>query len=180
MKGVVFNLFESFIVDTFDEESWEAVLEESGNEEDVFVGPKTYEDKTFFSLVVNAVKLKSLDLQVGIKAFGRYAYPLLAKKIPSVLEKYKTPEELLLELDGIIHVEVRKLLENANPPKFTVTRKDDYLLMKYESKRNLCSFAEGLIEGLAAEFDTDVTYEQLTCTHHGAEECLLKVQFSNK
>lgn len=179
MKGVVFNIFESFIVENFSEEAWEEVLHESKIEEDVFVGPKTYDDSIFFALVTTAVKLKGLDFSQAVRLFGKYSFPMLRSKLITVVDQFTTPEELLLNLDSIIHVEVRKLLDNANPPKFEVIRIDEGLELKYYSKRNLCIFLEGLLDGLAAHYHKKVKYEQVTCTHRGDEFCTFNIKFYN-
>lgn len=179
MKGVVFNIFESFIVENFSEEAWEEVLEQSNIDDDVFVGPKTYDDATFLALVTTAVKLKGLDFSQAVRLFGKYSFSMLRSKMITLVDQFQTPEELLLNLDGIIHVEVRKLLENANPPKFEVRRVNDALELKYYSTRNLCIFLEGLLDGLAAHYNMKVKYEQTTCTHRGDEFCTFKIEFYN-
>jgi predicted hydrocarbon binding protein len=176
MKGVVFNIFEDFIVESFDDSTWELILDKSG-EEDVFIGPKTYPDKVLINFIKTAVKLKGLNLKTAERLFGKFAYPKLKEKIPNIVDKYSTPEELLFSLDGIIHVEVRKFLEDANPPSFEVTREGKHLIMEYHSKRNLCYFVEGLLEGLALSFKKKVLYTQKKCTHKGDDCCVFNVQF---
>lgn len=180
MKGVVFNIFEDFIIKNFGDEAWELVLNESGTNQDVFVGPKTYPDSVFLKLVTTAVELKNLNLGNAVRLFGKFTYPQLVKKMPDVVKDFNTPEELLEALDGIIHVEVRKLLEEANPPKFEVSRDGDYLKMKYISERKLCTFVEGLLEGLAESYDKKVEYEQINCVHNNDESCVFKLRFIEK
>ncbi len=157
MKGIIFNVFESFVSDNFGEETWEVVLEESKVDTDVYVAPKTYDDSLFLKLLTTAVSLKNLKIEDAVRAFGKYTYPRLASHAPSLVAPYKTPLELLEALDGIIHVEVRKLMEGANPPKFNVTRiNESELELEYISKRNLPVLVEGLIEGLAESFHQQV------------------------
>jgi hypothetical protein len=177
MNGIVFNIFEKFIAENFGDETWDLILDESGEEEDVFVGPKTYPDSTFLNLVQTAVKLKELKLEDTIRMFGKFSYYRLKAKLPDVIINYSSPEEILFALDGIIHVEVRKLLEDANPPAFKVKREGKDIIMEYQSDRKLCFFVEGLLEGLAYSFQKKVKYKQTECTHKGHDRCIFNIQF---
>jgi hypothetical protein len=160
MKGVIFNVFENFIVETFDEESWEAVLDDNDSD-GVFVSPKTYDDQTFMNLVTSAITLKNLVPGDAIRLFGKYLLPVLMKNGGDLVSHYTNSLELLLELDSIIHVEVRKLMDGAEPPKFTVKQLDDTTVsIHYQSKRNLPDLVEGLIEGSAAFFGELVSYKR--------------------
>jgi predicted hydrocarbon binding protein len=177
MKGLVFNIFEEFIEENFGDDTWDLILDESGEEEDVFVGPKTYPDSIFMNLVQTAVKLKELKLEDAVRMFGKFSYSRLKGKLPDIMEDYSSPEEILFALDGIIHVEVRKLLEDANPPSFDVKREGKDIIMEYQSDRKLCFFVEGLLEGLALSFQKKVKYTQTECTHKGHDHCIFNIQF---
>lgn len=176
MKGVIFNIFEDFVVTNFSDATWEKVLEDNHKEDEVFIGPKTYDDADLFSLIFSAIKLTNLEADVVIRCFGKFAFKNLKNKI-DISKDFDTPEELLMALDNIIHVEVRKLLEDAHPPKFEVYEENDYIYLKYYSKRNLCILVEGLIEGLATFYGRKVDYQQTTCTHNGDKYCTFKVKF---
>jgi len=158
MKGVIFNFFENFIVDTFDEESWEMILDQSESD-GVFVGPKTYDDKDFLKIVSTAITLKDLIPGDAIRLFGRYSFPLLMKHGGDLVSNYTNSIDMLLELDSIIHVEVKKLMEGAEPPKFNVSKINRTTVrILYISKRNLPTFVEGALEGLGEYFGEKVSY----------------------
>jgi hypothetical protein len=175
MKGIVFNIFEEFIVENFGDDTWDLILDVSDEEEDVFVGPKTYPDSTFLNLVQTAVKLKELKLEDTVRIFGKFSYSRLKGKLPDIIGNYSSPEEVLFALDGIIHVEVRKLLEDANTTSFDVKREGKDIIMEYQFDRKLCFFVEGLLEGLALSFQKKVKYTQTECTHKWHGNCIFNI-----
>jgi len=91
------------------------------------------------------------------------------------MASYSCPEEILFALDGIIHVEVRKLLEDANTTSFDVKREGKDIIMEYQFDRKLCFFVEGLLEGLALSFQKKVKYTQTECTHKWHGNCIFNI-----
>jgi hypothetical protein len=179
MKGIIINIFEEFICNSFGEDAWDRVLHESKAETDVFVGPKTYSDEKFMQLLMTSVSLFRLPWDVAVRSYGKFIFPHLIKLAPYLVEKYQTPEEVLLNLDGIIHAEVKKFLSEAQPPKFIVKNLDgDRLSVEYISERNLCLLVEGLLEGLAEHYGSGVDYTHSTCVNKGDESCIFEVKFS--
>ncbi len=181
MKGVIFNIFENFVEKHHGEEAWDKVLDESQVENDVFTTPKTYDDREFIKLVTTFVGQHKLPLDAAIRIFGKFAFPQFAKRLPDVVSPYTGPESFLLNLDGIVHVEVCKLMEGATPPKFNVKKiGENKFEMEYISKRNLCPLVEGLLEGLAVYYGLEVEYVQKACTRQGCQSCFFEVQFKSK
>lgn len=181
MKGVIFNIFEAFLQKAIAPSSWLEVLDRDGKSDRVYVGPKTYEDKEFLGLVGRAVELYKLPLGDTVKAFGKFTFPQLVRKLPNVVNQYHTPEELLLALDGIIHVEVRKLLSNANTPKFNVVRlSPTSVRVEYISERKLCKLAEGIFEGVAEHYGRDLVATKHKCLNSGDSCCEYVLEFKDK
>ena len=59
----------------------------------------------------------------------------------------------LKTVDGVIHVEVRKLYDDTYLPVFQYQEPaEDQLIITYYSKRKLYPFMEGLIEGVSLHF----------------------------
>lgn len=181
MKGVIFNIFEEFVIKNLGLEAWDKVIQESQTESQVFIGPKTYEDAIFFKLLTTCLTLNKLPPAESIRAFGKFAFPLLTQRVPNLTTNYKTPEELLEKLDGIVHVEVKKLLENAQTPKFNFHKlNENEIDLEYISKKKLCLLVEGLIEGLAEQYKCDVKYDHYSCTQKGHPSCKFRISFIKK
>ncbi len=178
MKGIVFNIFEDFISNTFDLSTYNKVLDESEMSDHVFVGPESYEDSAFLSLVSSAVKISGLDMDVAVKAFGKFSFGKLVTKLSYITDDYDNPTSLLLDLDRIIHVEVRKLYPGAVTPDFSPKLEGDYVILNYTSKRQLCGFLEGLLEGMGEFYKVKVEVDKCSCMKLGEDSCKYKVKIS--
>lgn len=83
-----------------------------------------------------------------LDAFGRYLVPVFKSKFPRLFEKHRDPLDFLAEVDGFVHVEVRKLYPEAELPRFICQRPGpNELHMDYLSSRHLEDLANGLIRG---------------------------------
>jgi predicted hydrocarbon binding protein len=71
---------------------------------------------------------------------------------------------------------VNKLYAGADTPEFDFdVSSEDRLVMRYASRRRLCEFAQGLIEGAAAHYREAVTIEQPQCMHKGDPCCEFRI-----
>jgi hypothetical protein len=181
MKGVIFVIFEDFVTSTWGAETFDGLLEacpEAAAEP--FVGPKTYPDELMVRLLTVACEQLGVTPDEALRAFGKYAFGGLTKRYPAFLEGVEHPRELLLAVHGIIHVEVKKLMEGATPPNLYYEDVDDdpdRLVIHYESSRGLCALMEGLLDGVAEHFGVEIRYEQRACAHRGASRCTFELAF---
>ncbi|MFQ5586426.1 MAG: heme NO-binding domain-containing protein, partial [Thermodesulfobacteriota bacterium] len=54
----------------------------------------------------------------------------------------------------------------------------DRLIITYKSRRKLCLFMEGLIDGVADYYSSPITYEQRICMLDGGEVCEFDLAYS--
>jgi hypothetical protein len=89
----------------------------------------------------------NIDLDEFSHRFGRYVIPLLA--IHHVNPEKDHPFDFLERVHGTIHVSVRKLYPDANPPSVEVIERvgNRSLVLRYRSHRPLASFCGGMLEG---------------------------------
>ena len=114
-----------------------------------------------------------------VRWVGRKAVPLLAAKYPQFFTPHQTTRSFVLTLNDIIHPEVRKLYPGASVPEFDFdTSSDGVLVMGYQSKRRLCAFAEGLVEGSATHFGETAAFDHTHCMKRGDEKCVLRITFA--
>lgn len=179
MKGIIFSLFEQFITETFGDETYEEILTACPlKTKEPFIGPGSYPDEDLFSLVSRAVEISGMALPDALRAFGRFCVPKLADKFPDLVKPYSSPKELLMKVDSIIHVEVKKLYKDAETPEFIYEDPaPDRLIMQYKSGRKLCYFMEGLIDGVADVFRSPITHRQRHCMLEGGELCEFELTF---
>jgi hypothetical protein len=179
MKGVVFNLLEAFVVQTFGDEAWEAVLEKSGHAGSVWVGPGTYPDEHLMAVAGVAAQHAGLPLKTAVRAFGKFSFGGLGRRHPDIVARFADPVSMLEGIESVIHVEVRKLMPEAVTPRILAERRPDgRLAVSYESRRGLCALLEGLLEGMGDHYGVNVTLEKSACQHDGAARCEYLVSFS--
>lgn len=177
MKGVIFNLLEQVVAAEHGEQTWDTLLDAAGLE-GVYTAVGTYPDEEMLKLVEVATEALGIPSDDLLRWFGRAALPLLAERYPEFFKAHSSTRSFLLTLNDVIHPEVRKLFPGAYAPSFEYdTSHEDALSLSYISHRNLCPFAEGLIEGAAAHFGEQVTIEQTKCTRRGDDRCVLAVTF---
>lgn len=180
MKGVIFNLLEQVVAREHGEDTWDALLDATGLE-GAYTAVGSYPDEDLVALVGAASSALGQPVDDLVRWFGRTCLPLLAERYPQFFEGHTGTRTFLLTLNDVIHPEVRKLFPGAYAPSFEFdTSREDVLGLSYHSHRNLCSLAEGLIEGAAGHFGEDATIEQALCTKRGDDRCLLVVSLRKR
>ena len=177
MKGVIFNLLEQVVSAEHGEDAWEDLLDQTGAS-GAFTAVGSYPDETLMALVGAACERFGTTADELVRWFGRSAMPLLAERYP-IFFQHEHTVPFLLTLNEVIHPEVRKLFPGAYAPSFEFDATvPDGIALAYRSHRNLCSFAEGLIEGAADHFREVATIEQTSCAKRGDELCVLRTTFA--
>ena len=105
--------------------------------------------------------MKQISSEDGIRLFGKFSFGILLEKLPVDINVFHNdPKRLLLGLNDVIHMEVKKLYEDADLPYFEfVEPKENVLIMKYYSTRKLYPFVKGLLDGLALYMNTPFSHE---------------------
>ena len=177
MKGVVFNLLEELVTRDHGEDTWDDLLE-TADLEGAYTSLGSYDDADLMKLVGAGSHALDVPPDDIVRWFGREALPRFAASYPDFFSPHDSARSFVLTLNEIIHPQVRNLYPGADVPVFDF---DDApgrpLAMGYRSKRQLCSFAEGLIEGSATHYGQTVVIEQPECMKQGDERCLLTLDF---
>jgi hypothetical protein len=178
MKGIVFNVLENFINENFGEKTWEDGVEKANLQDEIFVSTKIYDDKKLIDIFTSIVSLKKLVAEEALILFGEFLFDTLSTKYAEILVQFDNPKDFLKGLDGIIHVEVRKMMMGSNPPQFLLKKDEEKeISLEYRSERQLCTLAKGLINGLNKKFGNTFTYEHTKCIHNGDDLCLFEFKF---
>lgn len=178
MKGDIFAIFEKFVEKNFGQTVYEDALEAASPDFETkgpFVTPEVYPDSDFMLLLRRTLEIVKVPLHQAMILFGRFAFSRLASTVPHLMKNYTNSIQLLRDLDGIIHVEVRKLRRGTNPPRFTfLLLPDGRVELVYESERHLYDLAEGLILGCADHFQENVSIERQV---HEDGRCTFRLQY---
>lgn len=179
VKGIVFNLLQQVVEEDHGEDTWDSVLEDAGVD-GAYTAVGSYEDSELFAIVGALSQALDRPAHDLVRWFGTRALPLFRERFPAFFTDHTSTLPFLLTLNDIIHPEVRKLFPGADVPvfDFNVTGQDQ-LSIGYRSHRRMCAFAEGLIQGAAAEFGERVLIEQPTCMHRGDPECTIVCSFES-
>ena len=159
MKGIVFREFIDMVEDQFLLETADTIIAASElSTAGAYTAVGTYPHSEMVSLVVNLSKQTGQPVPALLNHFGRHLFKRFTVIHPQYVTSYQSAFELLKQLDGNIHVEVKKLYIDAELPSFTYEAlPDGGMHFDYRSHRALADFAEGLIEGCIAHFGHAIT-----------------------
>jgi hypothetical protein len=154
MKGIIFTTFNQMIEDDFGLEVWDELIDRvdppSGG---AYTTVDTYEDAELIALVKELGSMTAISVPDLLLAFGEYAFKPLSDSYPDSIRQDMSAKEFLQSVHDVIHVEVKKLYPDAILPTFTYEDPaPDRLVMVYDSPRNMCPLAQGLIRGVAKCF----------------------------
>ncbi len=180
MQGIIFNALEEFVLENASMEVWNKVLDDnelaSGG---IYTAGAVYDDSEVLKLATSLCRILKLPINEGLKLFGTFLFDFLLKRGPAELQVYKNTQALLLELESVVHRDVKRVNPDAYTPLFEyipITKHSGELT--YYSKRKLCTVAEGLLTGAAKNFNQTVSLEHIECMHDGFERCKWNVIFS--
>lgn len=178
MKGIIFRQLEEFVTEQHGMMAWDEAIEScdlaSGG---VYIGTEKYDDDELFTLVGYFCDKLGVTPDVLVRAFGKFIFPALYEMGHDLVKDAQNLREFLLLVEDVIHVEVRKLHQDASLPTFDYLQHKTKLVMVYRSPRKLCHLSEGLILGAAEQFQQKIEVTQPVCMHKGDEFCELQIEF---
>jgi hypothetical protein len=175
VKGVVFNLLEEVVSEEAGEAAWERAIAESAVD-GAYTSLGNYSHGELAALAESLAGELGVEPDEAVIWFGQRALPKLAATYPQLFEAHKGSLSFLCTLNDIIHPEVRKLYPGADVPVFDYRLiESDRMLMGYRSRRGLCFFGQGLIEGAGEYFGENLKIAQTTCEKRGDSECVFEV-----
>ncbi|MDO5980787.1 heme NO-binding domain-containing protein [Flavivirga spongiicola] len=180
MKGIIFNITESFIIDYYGEEVLNEILKECElHTKEPYVGPGTYPDSDMMEIITRSSEKLSINISDFFVKLGRYTLYKLVERFPNFVMPYDCPKEFLKTVDSIVHVEVQKLYQGTQLPVFQYAEPNkNELIITYYSKRKLYSFMEGLIDGVASYFNSSIEQRHTIYTKNDLEFCDFHLKFN--
>ncbi|MFK7758076.1 MAG: heme NO-binding domain-containing protein [Flavobacteriales bacterium] len=169
MKGLIFTEFLEMVEEKFDYEMVDQIISDASDPLDgAYTSVDSYDHSQLVNLVVALHKRSNIPLSDLLKTYGEYLFSSLAQNYPDLLEGITDPFEMLLNIELLIHTEVRKLYPEANPPRFTGTRiNENTLELIYNSHRSMGDVAEGLIHGCGNHFNEKYKVDQVSSENSG-------------
>ena len=171
MKGAIFIALNEMIEREYGMGAWLDLLDKA-NSNGVYTSTKHYPDEELFEIVGHFCDRYQIELPNALRVFGDFLFHFLHKAHPVFADSKPDFFSFIGSIDGVIHVEVHKLDENAKPPRITLESiEGNRAVLNYFSERKLCYLAEGLLTGAAAHYGLKIEIEQTRCMHDGAESC---------
>ena len=161
MKGIVFTELLELVEDQFGLEVADTILERSKLQSGgIYTAVGTYDHNEVLELVTQLSQATGAEIGELVAVFGEYLFGRLAAGHPSFFESLDDTFQLLENVEGYIHVEVRKLYEGAELPTIETERPEaNQLIVTYQSTRPFAQLALGLIKGCIAHFGEEITIE---------------------
>ncbi len=162
MKGIIFNTVEEAVGELFSEDTWDDLVDAAGVSGS-YTALGTYPDEELVALVGAACEATGLSAEEVLVTLGRHSFGKLASHVPDLVDKDAGVFHFLSTVDDIIHVEVAKLVPDADTPVVTTTNIDENTIeVSYTSKRHMGALAKGLVLGAGDFFEEplDITSER--------------------
>ncbi|TQV87595.1 heme NO-binding domain-containing protein [Aliikangiella coralliicola] len=181
MQGIIYTLLSDMVIEQAGMAAWNDVLNQvqpkSGG---AYTAGQQYDDEELLSIVHFLSDKLSVPVADLIRQFGEYIFPALMARNPCDLPDGITAKEFLKQVDSVIHVGVKHIHPNAYLPTFRYEDPaDNRLVMLYQSKRKMCTLAEGLIYGAGKHYDTHVDIKHTKCLHKDDDHCRLELAFGD-
>jgi predicted hydrocarbon binding protein len=177
VNGVFHRGLKRFVVDEYGRAVWDEVRADVGVEPQVYLPVDARPDREFISLVEALPRYVDASPFDILEAFGeRLAASLLETYGDRVVDDDPDVMALLGSLEAEVHAPLRRHDETLDPPRLACVREGpDRVTVVYESSRQLCPVAVGLVRGVGDQFGESLSVTEERCMHHGDERCELVV-----
>ena len=162
MKGIVFREFIAMVETQFSLETADHIISASNLSSDgAYTSVGTYPPQEMVDLVTHLSAATNISVPDLLHHFGKHLFKRFSEIHPEYVKTHESAFELLRQLDGHIHVEVRKLYIDAELPAFDYEELGDgEMVFIYRSRRKLADFAQGLIQGCIDHFGDPMQIER--------------------
>ncbi|WP_226007972.1 heme NO-binding domain-containing protein [Natrinema salinisoli] len=178
MHGIILKGLKDFTIEQYDEATWNRIRDEADVERRLYVPVTEYPDEHVFELVTTASEISGVDPPILLRAFGRFLVPQLVQTYGVHVEKDWDGLELIENVEEYIHMALRaKDMADFTPPAVDARRLDENrVVVRYNSDRQLCEVAIGILVGIGEFYDESYTVTESQCMHDGAPKCEIVVE----
>ena len=162
MKGVVFTEFLEMVENQFSPEVADRIIGASELASGgAYTSVGTYDHGELVQLVTHLSEETKQPVPALIREFGKYLFTRFHLKYANFFQGVPDTFTFLKNIDGYIHVEVRKLYSDAELPRFDIEQNDPKRLkLIYTSMRPFADLAEGLTLGCIAHYQENIGIER--------------------
>jgi hypothetical protein len=159
MKGFIFTNFVDFVETSLGLEMVDEMITNCNlPSEGIYSSFSNYDFDELVSLLTYVSKKTNVNPEILLEKFGIFVFPYLIGKHSYIIENYDNAIDLIGGIENHIHIEVKKLYNDADLPTFRVVEKTEKKLsIIYTSSKGLTYFAIGLIKETLNHFKVNGT-----------------------
>jgi hypothetical protein len=159
VKGVVFTEFMEMVESRMGLDMLDRIITEAGLPNDgAYTSVGTYDHAELVRLVTALSRATGLSNGELVFVFGKHLFARFIVNYPALFIHATDAFDFLSRVDGVIHVEVRKLYPDAELPKLDCTRPSEReMTIIYRSPRGFGDLAAGLMAGCIAHFEAPIS-----------------------
>lgn len=163
MKGIVFTEFLELVETKFGLEVVDHIIEDSDLPSGgAYTSVGTYDYQELLGLVVSLSQHTKMPVSTLVHAFGKHLFGQFVAAYPAMVEHIHSTADFIDKVEGLIHVEVRKLYPDARLPTIDFKPIDDHNAeVRYRSERPFADLAIGLMEACAEHFGEELNLERI-------------------
>ena len=163
MKGIIFTEFLEMVEQEFGVITTDAMLRTSDLASGgAYTSVGSYDHQEILRMVENLSQATGIPEADLARTFGSYLFRRFSRLYAHFFEGITDAFDMLSRIDSYIHVEVRKLYEDAELPRVLYHKFDDGTVqLIYRSTRPFANVAEGLIRGCITHYGDDIRVERL-------------------
>ena len=169
MKGIIFSEFLELVEDTFGLEVCQEMLD-ANNDDGAYTSVGTYDHKDLVKLIISLSKLTNISIEELQQVYGKSVFLTLYKSMPGLEGKSSNTFDFIKQVESYIHLEVKKLYAEANPPEFIfISNTESEMVMDYISARCFSNVCFGLIQGCAEYFNENIDIQMQAIQQDGSQ-----------
>ena len=159
MKGIVFTEFLDLVEERFGLEMVDVIISQSKLEsKGVYTSIGTYSFSELLQLLQNLKIQTGISIDNLLLIYGEHFFSVIETNYKDLLSSYNDPIEMLASIENHIHVEVRKIYNDAELPTFIIKEKTKKtLILIYKSSRSMHHFGLGLMNKTFEHFNSKAT-----------------------
>ena len=157
MKGFIFTNFIEFVETNHGLEMVDEMITNCNlPSEGIYSSFSNYDFDELVSLLTYVSQKTNVNPEILLEKFGAFVFPYLIGKHSYIIENFDNPIDLIGGIENHIHIEVRKLYNDADLPTFRVVEKTTKkLTVIYNSSKGLTFFALGLMKETLNHFNVN-------------------------
>lgn len=171
MKGIIFTEFMDLVEQKFGLDELDSLLLES-DDSGVYTSVGSYDHRKLVKLIIQLSKRTGISPEQLQRVFGQSAFKNLFNSLPnnSSLQECKSSFQFIKLVEDYIHIEVKKLYPEANPPRFDfISETSTEMVFDYVSVRCMSHVCLGLMEGCAEFYNDELSIAMEKVSSDGSQ-----------